>query len=153
MPNRFLPLEAYLPHRSPMILLDRVLEAESGRIVCSVTPRADSQFCRNGVVPAYVGVEYMAQAVGALEGWTSRQSGGDVKIGFLVSVRKYSARIPGFSTGVTLIVEAREEYRDTAGLGIMDCVIYHQFPEVAVAEATLTVFQPHDLNSYLTESA
>jgi predicted hotdog family 3-hydroxylacyl-ACP dehydratase len=144
----YLPVEEYLPHRGRMVLLDRVCEAEAERIVCAVTIRPDSPFCRKGRVAAYVGVEYMAQAIGALAGWRSRNAGEAVKTGFLVSARKYACKADSFPIGATLLVEARENWRDEEGLSVMDCVIYHPEPE-AVAEATLTVFQPRNLNAYI----
>ena len=148
----FLPVEHYLPHRGRMVLLDSVLEAGEGRILCSVTIRTDSPFCRNEgdgpQVPAYVGIEYMAQAIGSYVGWQAHASGEDVKTGFLVSARQYTSRVPAFTPGAELRVEARENWHDETGLGVMDCTIYYPGSEIA-AEASLTVFQPADLNAYL----
>lgn len=131
-----------------MLLLDRVLEACPGRMMCAVTLRPDSPFCRDGRVAAYVGIEYMAQTVGALVGWHERQSGRAVKTGFLVSVRKYNCSADAFPVGATLHIEARENWRDEEGLGVMECSIYHPAGE-RVAEARLTAFQPKDLHAYL----
>ncbi|MDR3086749.1 MAG: hotdog family protein [Azoarcus sp.] len=148
MTTHTLPIEEYLPHRGPMLLLDRVLEVEPGRMVCAVTLRPESSFCREGRVAAYVGIEYMAQTVGALVGWHEREKGEAVKTGFLVSVRKYTCNVEAFPVGATLCVEARENWRDEEGLGVMDCRIYHPAGELA-AEARLTAFQPKDLSAYL----
>jgi predicted hotdog family 3-hydroxylacyl-ACP dehydratase len=148
MTSNYLPIEEYLPHRGPMLLLDRVLEAEPGRMVCAVTIRPESSFCRAGRVAAYVGIEYMAQTVGVLIGWHARQTGDAVKTGFLVSVRKYSCKVDAFPVGATLKIEAQESWRDEKGLGVMDCRIYHPAGELA-AEARLTAFQPEDLHAYL----
>jgi predicted hotdog family 3-hydroxylacyl-ACP dehydratase len=147
----YLPIAEYLPHRGQMLLLDRVLEAEPGRMVCAVTIRPESPFCREGRVAAYVGIEYMAQTVGALVGWHERQSGGAVKTGFLVSVRKYACAVNDFPVGATLHIEARENWRDDEGLGVMDCRIYHPADPAnkLAAEARLTAFQPKDLRAYL----
>ncbi|MDR3324217.1 MAG: hypothetical protein LBS89_08455 [Zoogloeaceae bacterium] len=145
---RYLPIEEYLPHRGRMVLLDRVVEVEAGRIVCAVTIRPQSPFFREGRVAAYVGIEYMAQAVGALVGWQSRSLGEPVKTGFLVSTRKFVSRIDDFPLDATLSVKARENWRDEEGLCVMDCAIHYPQNEIA-AEATLMVFQPKDLNTYL----
>lgn len=131
-----------------MLLLDRVLEVTPGRMVCAVTIRPESAFCREGRVAAYVGIEYMAQTVGAFIGWHEREAGGAVKIGFLVSVRKYSCAVDYFSVGATLNIEARENWRDAKGLGVMDCGIYRPDGKL-VAEARLTAFQPENLHAYL----
>ncbi|MDR2451058.1 MAG: hypothetical protein LBE85_04650 [Candidatus Accumulibacter sp.] len=145
----YLPIENYLPHRGRMVLLDRVLEAGMGRIVCAVAVREDSPFCRDGKVPAYVGIEYMAQTAGALVGWESREKGEPVRTGFLVSAREYASRVDGFPAGAALAVEARDDWRDNDGVGVMDCVIHLPFG-TPVARARLTVFQPRDLAAYLT---
>ncbi|MDR0673783.1 MAG: hypothetical protein LBF93_09060 [Zoogloeaceae bacterium] len=147
--GRYLPMEAYLPHRGRMVLLDAVLAAKPGYIRCVTTIRLDSPFCRHDGVPAHMGVEYMAQAVGALVGWQSRGAGEPVRIGFLVSARKFTSKVTRFSVGARLEVEARENWRNDEGLGVMDCVIYHPADDIA-AEATLMVFQPKDLQTYVT---
>ncbi|GHT90476.1 thioester dehydrase [Betaproteobacteria bacterium] len=144
----YLPIEEYLPHRGQMLLLDRVLEVTPGRMMTSVSIRPESAFCREGRVAAYVGIEYMAQTVGALVGWHEREAGGAVKTGFLVSVRKYSCAVDYFFVGTTLNIEARENWRDAEGLGVMDCSIYHPDGKL-LAEATLTAFQPENLHAYL----
>jgi predicted hotdog family 3-hydroxylacyl-ACP dehydratase len=148
MESNFLPVAEYLPHEGRMVLLDRVLEADPGRILCAVTLRPDSPFCREGEVPAYVGIEYMAQATGALTGWNFRNHGESVRIGFLVSTRRFTSQVDSFRVGETLLVEARESWNDDEGLSVNDCTIYN--PEnVPVAQARLMAYQPKDLSAYL----
>ena len=146
----YLPIVDYLPHRGQMVLLDRVLEASAERILCALTLREDSPFCRDGRVPAYVGIEYMAQAAGALMGWHARSQGGLPKIGFLTSVRKFvfTGGAEGFVAGETLTVEARELLRDDdSGMGVMACAIAH--PDgVPVAKAQLSAYVPKDLSVF-----
>jgi predicted hotdog family 3-hydroxylacyl-ACP dehydratase len=149
MTPSFLPIGDYLPHRGRMVLLDRVLEAAAGRIVCAVGVRGDSVFCRDGRVPAYVGIEYMAQTAGALVGWESREKGEPVKTGFLVSAREYVSSVDGFPAGAELAVEAREDWRDGDGIGVMSCVIFHP-SATPVAQARLVLFQPENIEVYLT---
>jgi predicted hotdog family 3-hydroxylacyl-ACP dehydratase len=149
----FAPVESYLPHRGKMVFLDRVLEAETDFIRCGLTIRHDSAFCRDmgGVtaVPAYVGIEYMAQSVGVLAGWRARQAGGEIKTGFLVSARKFAATLPYFPIGMKLCVEVRDDWQDPEGLGVMACEIHDATRGIRIAHATLMVFQPHDLDAYL----
>ncbi|MDR3159870.1 MAG: hypothetical protein LBU11_12910 [Zoogloeaceae bacterium] len=136
-----------------MVLLDRLLEAQAGRALATVTIQADSPFCREGQVPAHVGVEYMAQTVGALVGWQARSAGKAVKTGFLVSARNYVSQVASFPLGETLFIEAKETWRDEEGLGVMDCAIHHPEPgSQEIAKATLMVFQPKDLDAYIATS-
>jgi predicted hotdog family 3-hydroxylacyl-ACP dehydratase len=150
----FAPIESYLPHRGTMVLLDRVLEASAGLARCAVSIRRDSAFCRDfggiAAVPAYVGIEYMAQTIGVLAGWRAQQVGGSVKTGFLVSARKFEANLPYFPIGMALCVEARDNWQDMEGRGVMDCAIFAMAEETRpLVRATLMVFQPHDLDAYL----
>jgi predicted hotdog family 3-hydroxylacyl-ACP dehydratase len=131
-----------------MVLIDRILEVEPGRVACAVDLRSDSAFCRDGRVPSYVGVEYMAQTVGALVGWECLNNGLPVRTGFLVSVRKYTSLVDGFVAGTTLVVEARHNWRDDEGVAVMDCRIFYP-AGTPVAESRLTVFQPANLDAYL----
>ncbi|MDR1063803.1 MAG: hypothetical protein LBL48_07720 [Azoarcus sp.] len=146
----YLPIAKYLPHRGYALLLDHVVEASAKHILCSVTLRESSPFCREGRVPAYVGIEYMAQAAGALIGWDAYTEDGSPGIGFLVSVRKFTSTVDGFAAGTTLMVEAREVIRDNdSGLGTMACAIYHPV-DVLIAKTQLTAYMPKDLKAFST---
>jgi predicted hotdog family 3-hydroxylacyl-ACP dehydratase len=55
-------IDAYIPHRGAMRLIDRVLEVDA-RVRRGRGRRADDGlFVRDGRVPAWIGIEYMAQA-------------------------------------------------------------------------------------------
>ena len=60
-------LEEVMHHRRPMLLLDRVAEFSPLVLRAEVTITSDSEFfsAPHGV-PAWIGVEYMAQAIAAL---------------------------------------------------------------------------------------
>ena len=64
-----------LPHSGRAILLDEVVSSDDDRMVCRVEIRPDSPFVKNGVVPAVVALEYMAQTIGAHAGMRARASG------------------------------------------------------------------------------
>ncbi|MDR1229604.1 MAG: hypothetical protein LBK55_11460 [Azoarcus sp.] len=146
----YLPIAKYLSHRGYALLLDRVIEASANRILCAVALRENSPFCREGRVPAYIGIEYMAQAAGALIGWGAYTEDVSPRIGFLVSVRKFTSMVDGFAAGTTLMVEAREVIRDNdSGLGTMACAIYHP-ADVLIARTQLTAYMPKDLKAFST---
>ena len=83
----FPPIEALVPHKPPMLLLDRVLSYSTDYVSCEVEIRVDSPFVRDGVVPAIVGLEYMAQCVAAFAGLSARHKGEAPRIGFLLGSR------------------------------------------------------------------
>jgi predicted hotdog family 3-hydroxylacyl-ACP dehydratase len=148
----YLPIADYLPHRPPMILLDRVIEANRSHIVCEVTIQVDSPFCNGAGVPGWVGIEYMAQTIGVLSGWRAQAEQSPVKVGFLVGTRQYQSHVPLFHVGDVLRITADEEVSDSNGVNAMHCMV-HDVTGTLLAEASLLVFQPDDLGDYLQQAS
>lgn len=143
---------ALVPHAGPMCLLDRVLAADADTLTAEVTIHAGSLFfaADAGGVGSWVGVEYMAQAVAAHAGWLARRDGGAVKVGFLLGTRRYSTGSALFADGQVLRVSVKMEMRGDNGLGAYACSIADTGnPGRELAGATLTVFQPDDVNEFL----
>ena len=141
-----------VPHAGPMCLLDRVVAADCGTLTAEVAIHEASLFFSeaSGGVGSWVGVEYMAQAVAAHAGWLARRDGGEVKVGFLLGSRRYSTHSPLFSSGQVLQVKVKVEMRGDNGLGAYECSIAETGnPGRELASATLTVFQPDDVNAFL----
>jgi len=132
--------EAWIPHRGAMRLLDRVLEVGPEHSVAEVDVPFDGLFVRDGAVPAWIGVEYMAQAVSAWAGGRARLAGGAPRVGLLLGTRRYEARCAGFPAGAQLRVEVRCELMGDNGLGLFDCCIRMDGEEVASAK--ISVFDP-----------
>ena len=133
-------MDAWVPHRGAMSLLDRVEHVDAHSVVAWVTVPADGLFATDAGVPAWVGIEYMAQAVAAWSGARARTQGGSPKIGFLLGSRRYEAHEPVFAAGAALRVSAQCELVGDNGLGMFDCRIEHGGRELAVAR--LSVFEP-----------
>lgn len=59
------PIEQLLPHDKPMILVDRALDVQQDTIHCQVDIAEHNPFFDSAsqTVPAYVGIEFMAQSV------------------------------------------------------------------------------------------
>jgi predicted hotdog family 3-hydroxylacyl-ACP dehydratase len=146
------PIADYLPHRPPMLLLDRIVEAAELHIVCEAILQVDSPFCDGAAVPGWVGIEYMAQTIGVLAGWRSLTKGLPVKVGFLVGTRHYQSHVPQFRVGDVLRITANEEASIDGGLVAMRCML-HDAADTLLAEASLLVFQPDDLDAYLQQAA
>ncbi|TMS59797.1 hypothetical protein MW7_000690 [Imbroritus primus] len=119
--NGYLPIERYVPHRGAMLLLDRLLEASAEHAVAEVRVRHDGLFVQNGAVPAWVGIEYMAQTVAAWAGWQAAQRNAPARIGFLLGSRKFEALQPTFAAGSLLRVRVQCELVGSNGLGMFDC--------------------------------
>ncbi len=138
-----------VPHSGPMVLLDRVVSADEESLCAEVCIRADSLFCGAGGVGAWVGIEYMAQAIGAYAGYTARQKGEPVKIGFLLGARRYECSRPLFPVGSVLRVHIRRLMLGDNGLGSFECRIENGGGPLATAN--LTVFQPPEVKNFSEE--
>jgi len=133
-------VENWIPHRGAMRLLDRILVVDEQQAVAEVDVPFDGLFVRDGAVPAWVGIEYMAQAVSAWAGGRGRRAGGQPRPGLLLGSRKYEAKCESFPSGATLRVEAQCELIAANGLGTFDCRITMDGREVATAR--IAVFDP-----------
>jgi predicted hotdog family 3-hydroxylacyl-ACP dehydratase len=140
-------IESVLPHRDSMRLIDRVVDWQPESIVVEVDVPGHGLFNRPGGVPAWVGVEYMAQAIAAWAGCRARAEGHEPSIGFLLGTRRYTAYQPAFTPGSCLRVEAHCELMGENGLGMFACRILAG--EVELAVANVSVFEPRDAMAYL----
>lgn len=134
------PIECYVPHRGPMLLIRRLLDAGPAHAVAEVTVPADGLFVRDGRVPGWVGIEYMAQTIAAWSGARDLAEGREPRQGMLLGTRRYHSAVCDFVSGAVLRVDARQEFVADNGLGMFDCRIFHQGDELATAR--LSVFVP-----------
>lgn len=143
-------VDELVPHRGDMSWLDAVVSANHNEVVAEATVRADSFFVRDGNLPIWVGVEFMAQAVAAWAGHRGRQQGRTARIGFLLGTRRLEVHRQAFRVGDCLRIEARCELMGDNGLGMFACRILVG-GELA-AEANLSVFEPPDEVAFLNSS-
>jgi predicted hotdog family 3-hydroxylacyl-ACP dehydratase len=116
-------MDAWLPHRGRMRLIDRVERCDDDSIVCTAVVRPDGLFTRPEGMPAWIGVELMAQAAAAWAGHRERAGGGAPRVGFLVGARRYEAREPIFAVGASLSVTAVCAAAGDNGMRLFDCTI------------------------------
>lgn len=135
-------IRALLPHSGPMVLLDQVVSADAESLCAEVRVREDSLFCIDGAVGAWVGLEYMAQAIGAYAGYRARLRGEPVRIGYLLGTRHYDCKQPRFALGSVLKIHVMRVLQSKDGLFSFDCRIDDE--NGTLASANLTVFQPAD---------
>jgi predicted hotdog family 3-hydroxylacyl-ACP dehydratase len=134
------PMDDWVPHRGAMSLLDRIEHCDDQGVVACVRVPAEGLFLGADGMPAWVGIEYMAQAVAAWSGARARAGGGSPRIGFLLGSRRYEAQVPAFAIGADLRVFAHCELTSENGLGIFDCRIVHDGQVLATGR--LSVFEP-----------
>ena len=87
-----------------------------------VTLTPSSMFVENGRVDALVGVEYMAQTIGAFVGYIGLAKGQAVRVGFLVGIREAKFLVPSFSVGDVLDVEVVRVWGDEDA-GAFQCTL------------------------------
>jgi predicted hotdog family 3-hydroxylacyl-ACP dehydratase len=156
----FPPVTSLIPHRAPMALLDHIVSADQENLRAAVIISAHSTFYdeQTAAVGAWLGIEYMAQAIAAFEGYGSLQRGESVKIGFLLGARNYESHCSGFVAGMVLHVDVHRVLQHENGLGAFDCRIIDATISdpvanpVVLATATVTVFKPDDANQFLKSS-
>ena len=144
-------IRSLVPHAGPMVLLDRVVSADADNLLAEVRIRSDSLFCNADGVGVWVGIEYMAQAIAAWAGCIARSRGEPVKLGFLLGTRRYECSRPIFVIGSLLQVHVRRVFQDESGLGSFECYIDDE--QGRVATATVTVFQPRNVNDFLERNS
>jgi predicted hotdog family 3-hydroxylacyl-ACP dehydratase len=140
-----------LPHAGEMILLDAVVDAGDEHIVCRRGVRAGQCFVdADGALPAWCGVELMAQCVAAWSGWQARREQRPIRLGFLLGTRHYRCDVDAFPAGSELRIEALRSFHDDHGMAKFLCRI--DAPGVH-AEAKLTVFSPTDADVFFAATA
>ena len=133
-----------LPHSGLMVLLDHVVAADDESLCAAVRVRENSLFYVDGAVGGWVGLEYMAQAIGAFAGFQARLHGEPVRIGYLLGTRRYECKQSRFALGRRLRIYVKRVLQTEDGLAAFDCRIDDESGPVAVAN--LTVFQNADVD-------
>ena len=135
-----------VPHQSPMSLLDTLESYSDNTLVSSLTIKEDSLFYEELGVPAWVGLEYMGQTIAAYGGVKARNEGRPVKIGFLVSSRRYESPQSHFKLGSKLKVFVEKVINNPSGLSVFNCSItWSDF----IIQANLNVFLPNKVEEFL----
>ena len=131
-------VEELVPHSGRMVLLNRVIEFDEENMVAEVIVGDDGLFGDGKIVPAWLGIEYMAQTIAALGGMKRRLAGKPLDLGFLLGTRRYDCNVATFAVGSVLTVSVKRLVEDQ-GLGVFDCHIKSDGISVS---AKLNVYQP-----------
>ncbi|MDP3838494.1 MAG: hotdog family protein [Methylococcales bacterium] len=134
----FTDIAELIPHSGRMVLLDNIIDADEHSLSAELTVRNDGLLGDANSVPAYAGIEYMAQAIAAYAGIQAQQAGEPIKIGFLLGTRRYTSNVGSFAVGTHLNIHIKNIMQDDK-LGVFDCKIIATGIEVT---ANLTVYQP-----------
>lgn len=142
-------LAELLPHAGDMILIEQILSFDDEQIYTRLTVKPDGLFNRpDGSLPAWVGIELMAQSVAAYAGCHARARGDAVELGFLLGTRKFECNVEHFPVGTELIIHGIRSLEDDSGMGVFECHI--NAPGIH-ATARLNVYRPPQAAQYLQE--
>jgi len=128
-----------VPHRAPMLILDRVISYSENNLTAAVKINEDSYGFEKNAVPAWYGIEYMAQAIAAFNGLNFSKLG-QPEIGFLVGVRNFKTATARFAVGMELEIYIEPNFI-VENSGSFVCAI--KSGGEILAEATLTTYKPN----------
>lgn len=151
--NTAFTVDQVVPHGGPMSLLSTIDDYGDDWLQASAIINQDNLFFIDDQVPAWVGIEYMAQAIAAHAGVQSLLDGKVVKVGFLVGTRRYTTNTNGFPQGSQLTIKVKQLMLGENGLGSFSCQIEGHDPQgnVIEANASLNIFQPDNIDEILAE--
>ena len=131
-----------------MLLLDKVLDAGENYLIAGLTVREDGLFSQpDHTVPAWIGIEYMAQTVAAYSGYQSKcRSQPTKQLGFLLGTRHYQCSVDSFPYETNLCVHVEKVMEGANDMWVFDCRIEG---ETITASAMINVFLPKDAKKFL----
>ncbi len=142
------PIEELLPHRGTMLLLDRLVGFSDHEVEAEYAPRRDGWYADgDGNMPAWFGIELMAQAAAVCVAVQKRKSGLPVKMGALLGTRSYQSEVKSFAADEILRILAKETLRYEDGIAIYDCSILMNGKKLATS--TLKAYEPEDFDAFI----
>ncbi|UTF59736.1 hypothetical protein [Gilvimarinus sp. DA14] len=149
-----LDIERYIPHRPPMRLVDRVVSASPNKVVSSLQVSRDNIFYDDqlGGVPAWAGIEFMAQTAAVWLGLADERAGRAIAPAFLVSTRHYSANVPVFAEGACLDVAVEVAVSEAQVVAFNGSIYASAHSDHHLVEAVFSAYRPDDATGYLAAS-
>jgi predicted hotdog family 3-hydroxylacyl-ACP dehydratase len=140
MDTSTIPVTELVPHGRAMTVIDVLESYDPQRSIAIASVRADSVFLEGNGVPAWAGIEYMAQTVAAHAGAEARLRGARPAVGFLVGTRAYRSDVAEFPLGSRLTITVQPLWSD-GGFAVFDCAI-GVGDVAAVATAVINAYVP-----------
>ena len=144
-------LDEIISHRAPMSLLSRFVSSDDESALCEIDVTPETAFFDDSIggVPAHIGIEYIAQTIAAYAGKKARDSGEQVKIGFLLGTRKLQLHEDRFHVGETYQVRVEQLYLEDNGLAVFEATVSHG--NSPIVSGNINTFQPDDVMQFLEE--
>lgn len=146
--DRYLSAGDDLPHATPMVLIETVIDVGDKsahcRVAVSKTGVLAPFLTAEGALPAWFAIELMAQTVGVWSGWHGKQQGDTPKLGLLLGGRGLKCALAEFPADSVLDIRVEMMLCDEK-LANFECVISmleHDNPRTELASARLNTYQP-----------
>lgn len=144
-------IKELLPQKGNMAFLDELIDAGEDHIISSLTVRDDGLLnATDDTVPAWIGIEYMAQTIAAYSGYHAKLNNQPIKIGFLLGTRNFQTSVDRIACGARLKITAIKILQDNNGMAAFDCRLEGNNLE---QKAKINVFQPEDFQKFLQNNA
>ena len=132
----FPAIEALIPHRLPMRLIDEVIAQEGLTVTCRTTIREDMPFVLDGQVPMIIALELFAQSACSLVSLLAARSGAPMTGGAVLGTRALQLHGDALSVGdtVEILCEERMAIGPTAQV---HCRLMHE--DTLLAEGSINV--------------
>jgi predicted hotdog family 3-hydroxylacyl-ACP dehydratase len=143
------PVADLLSHTGSALLLDQLLDYGDDWIEAEVCHRKNSLYADiDGNTPAWVGIEYMVQTIGAFAGLENRQRQKPIKLGLLLGTRTFYAYVDFFPANGTIKVRAELRFRNDENMTMFACTITDRANNL-LAEAEIKAIQPESIEGLL----
>lgn len=141
-------LEKMLPHKPPMVLVDRLISNDAHSAIVEATIKDDYPFT-SGSIGAWVGLELIAQSAAVLAKLTKQASADKASLGFLLGSRSFTAYIPEFTPGQKVLVEVKLDPASEGQVMVNARGKVKDASGQVICEGTLTLYEPNDDALYL----
>lgn len=129
-----------LPHTGRAVLLDEVVGDHGDRThVRAHITSSHPYFVPDRGVPAWAGIEMMAQMVAVHAGLVGRREGRGPREGMLLGTRRYQGRVAWFEEGTCLDIHGQMAFSGAGGMGACDSRI--ECAGEVLAEATIIIME------------
>jgi predicted hotdog family 3-hydroxylacyl-ACP dehydratase len=133
-----------------MVFVDRLLEGDEKHTICSVRIETLSLFRdADGALPAWAGLEPMAQSIAAHGGLEARRRGHEPKIGFLLGCRRLEVQVDRLKPGVGYAASATQVWGADQGLVSFDCELFERNGGARMLAGRINAYLPSDLSAVL----
>lgn len=147
----YLEVGSYLPHTSPMILLDKVLYVDESSAICSLKITKDGNisrfFNKDFQLKSFFAIEIISEVIGVFASYNSFKIHNEgVKLGMLIGIRTMDFKIPYFNVGDELEIKVNLITKDDH-FGSFDGQIY--LKNECIVQGRVNTYQATDNQEFL----